>query len=57
MTAPARLALAVLGLLTTTTAVSARIAPPTRPGTPGSEEPPPARMHLGPGSTVAGSRR
>ena len=32
MTAPARLALAVLGLLTTTTAVFARIAPPTRPG-------------------------
>ena len=41
MTAPARLALGVLGLLTTTTAVFARIAPPTRPGTPGSEEPPP----------------
>jgi len=51
MTAPARLALGVLGLLTTTTAVFARIAPPTRPGAPGSEEPPPARMHLGPGST------
>ena len=36
MTAPARLALAVLGLLTTTTAVFAQIAPPTRPGAPGS---------------------
>ena len=31
MTAPARLALAVLGLLTTTTGVLAQIAPPTRP--------------------------
>jgi len=48
MTAPARLALAVLGLLTTTTGVFAQIAPPTRPGAPGSEEPPPARIHLGP---------
>ena len=48
MTAPARLALAVLGLLTTTTGVLAQIAPPTRPGAPGSEEPPPARIHLGP---------
>ena len=57
MTAPARLALAVLGLLTTTTAVFAQIAPPTRPGAPGSEEPPPRAFISGQARRAAGSRR
>jgi hypothetical protein len=48
MIAPTPLALAVLAVLTATTAAFAQIAPPLRPGAPGSEEPPPARIHLGP---------
>ena len=42
-----RVALAVLGVLIGTTAAFAQ-DPPVRPGAPGSEEPPPARIQLGP---------
>ena len=48
MIAPTRLALAALALLAATTAAFAQVAPPPRPGAPGSEEPPPARIQLGP---------
>jgi hypothetical protein len=48
MIAPTRLALAALALLAATTAAFAQVALPPRPGAPGSEEPPPARIHLGP---------
>ena len=48
MMAAKRLALAVLVILNGTSSSFAQSGPPPRPGSPGSEEPPPARIQLGP---------
>jgi hypothetical protein len=48
MRPPARLGLAALGLLLVKAGAFAQITPPPRPGAPGTEEPPPARIQLGP---------
>ena len=48
MIAARRLALPVVGLLLVATAAFAQITPPPRPGAPETEEPPPARIQLGP---------
>jgi len=48
MTAVRHLALAALAVLAGTTASFAQSGPPPRPGSSGSEEPPPARIQLGP---------
>jgi hypothetical protein len=48
MIAPARLALSALPLLLVANTAFAQITPPARPGAPGTEEPPPARIQFGP---------
>ena len=48
MIARARLALSAFGVMLVADAAFAQITPPPRPGSPGTEEPPPARIQLGP---------